>query len=113
MSVLGISACSSPPGRSDLDHFRDPTEAILIAADSTVTLFLAVTEVMVPGFNGSILAECLAAIRPNYISGCADDKTVQLGVPGQACAFVVKRFWRDDLIWKVCELLNSRTEQAS
>ena len=70
-----------------------------------------ITDVVMPGFSGSVLAERLAVIRPEtkvlYTSGYADDETVQLNVPGQDYAFLEKPFSRDALIRKVRELLDA------
>jgi two-component system cell cycle sensor histidine kinase/response regulator CckA len=61
---------------------------------------LMITHVVMPGFSGSVLAERLAAVRPEtkvlYTSGYAD-AGVQLRVPGQDYAFLEKPFTR--VIW--------------
>jgi DNA-binding NtrC family response regulator len=76
-----------------------------------------ITDVVMPGFSGSVLAERLAAVRPEtkvlYTSGYADDETVQLNVPRQNYAFLEKPFSRDALISKVRELLDSTSHPAS
>ena len=91
----------------------DPSEALCIAGEHKGSLPLMITDVVMPGFSGSVLAERLAAVRPEtkvlYTSGYADDAGVQLRVPGQGYAFLEKPFTRDDLIRKVRELLDSPT----
>ena len=91
----------------------DPSEALCIAGEHKGSLPLMITDVVMPGFSGSVLAERLAAVRPEtkvlYTSGYADDAGVQLRVPGQDYAFLEKPFTRDDLIRKVRELLDSPT----
>jgi CheY-like chemotaxis protein len=91
----------------------DPSEALCIAGEHKGSLPLVITDVVMPGFSGSVLAERLAAVRPEtkvlYTSGYADDAGVQLRVPGQDYAFLEKPFTRDDLIRKVRELLDSPT----
>jgi FixJ family two-component response regulator len=70
-----------------------------------------ITDVVMPGFSGPVLAERLAAARPEtrvlYTSGYADDAVVQHGVFGPDCAFLEKPFTRDALVRKVRELLDS------
>ena len=72
-----------------------------------------ITDVVMPGFSGSVLAERLAAVRPEtkvlYTSGYADDAIVQQRVPGQDYEFLEKPFTREDLVLKVRELLDSPT----
>jgi two-component system, cell cycle sensor histidine kinase and response regulator CckA len=89
----------------------DPGEALRIAGGHRGPLPLMITDVILPGFSGSVLAERLAAIRPEtkvlYTSGYADDEIAQLGAPGQQFAFLDKPFSRDALVRKVRELLDS------
>ena len=88
----------------------DPGEALRMAADHIGPLPLMITDLVMPGFSGSVLAERLAAIRPEtkvlYTSGYADDEVVQLNVPGQDRAFLEKPFSRDALVTKVRDLLD-------
>ena len=89
----------------------DPSEALRIADEHVGSLPLMITDVVMPGFSGSILAERLAVIRPEtkvlYTSGYAADETFQLNVPGQDYGFLEKPFSRDALVRKVRELLDS------
>lgn len=91
----------------------DPAEAIHIAARHKGPLPLLITDVVMPGFNGRILAERLRAARPEtkvlYTSGYADDEVAQHGLVGAECAFLEKPFTRDALIRKVREILDSPT----
>jgi FixJ family two-component response regulator len=63
-----------------------------------------------PGFSGPVLAERLAAVRPEtrvlYSSGYADDAVFKNGTLGANCAFLEKPFTRDDLVRKVREILD-------
>ncbi len=94
----------------------DPSEALRIAGDYRGPLPLMIADVVMPGFSGFVLAERLAAIRPEtkvlYTSGYADDEVVQLRVAGQEYAFLEKPFSRDALIRKVGELLDSTSHPA-
>ena len=89
----------------------DPSEALRIAREHEGLLPLMITDVVMPGFSGSVLAERLAAIRPEtkvlYTSGYPDDPIIRLRVPGQDYEFLEKPFTRDDLVLKVRELLDS------
>jgi two-component system, cell cycle sensor histidine kinase and response regulator CckA len=94
----------------------DPSEALRIAGDHVGALPLMITDIVMPGFSGSVLAERLAAIRPEtkvlFTSGYADDQTIRLKGPGQECAFLEKPFSRDALVEKVRGLLDSTTHPA-
>ncbi|HEV7550958.1 MAG TPA: ATP-binding protein, partial [Candidatus Angelobacter sp.] len=89
----------------------DPAEAIHIAARHKGPLPLLITDVVMPGFSGPILAERLRATRPEisvlYTSGYADDEVAQHGLIGTDRAFLEKPFTRDALIRKVREILDS------
>jgi two-component system, cell cycle sensor histidine kinase and response regulator CckA len=88
----------------------DPADAIRMAASHKGPLPLLITDVVMPGFSGRILAERLAAARPEtkvlYTSGYADDEVAQDGLAGTDCAFLEKPFTRDALIRKVREILD-------
>lgn len=89
----------------------NPVEALRIARDHRGPLSLLITDLSMPGFSGSVLAEKLAPIRPEtrvlYTSGYNDGSLLPLGVRGQDYAFLEKPFTRDDLLKKVRELLDS------
>jgi two-component system cell cycle sensor histidine kinase/response regulator CckA len=89
----------------------DPAEAIGIAELHKGPLPLLITDVVMPGFSGRVLADRLRAARPEtrvlYTSGYADDEIVQHGLVGADCAFLEKPFTRDDLIRKVREILDA------
>jgi PAS domain S-box-containing protein len=88
----------------------DPAEAIRIAAAYGGPLPLMITDVVMPGFSGLVLAKRLSATRPEtrvlYTSGYADDAVVQGGVLGPDGAFLEKPFTRDSFVRKVRELLD-------
>jgi len=89
----------------------DPADAIDMAAHHHGLLPLLITDVVMPGFSGPILAERLRAVRPEmkvlYTSGYADDEVAQHGLIGADRAFLEKPFNRDALIRKVREILDS------
>jgi two-component system, cell cycle sensor histidine kinase and response regulator CckA len=94
----------------------DPGEALRIAERHKGSLPLLVTDVVMPGFSGTVLAEELVKVRPEtrvlFTSGYASD-AVKHGILGADCAFLEKPFTRDDLIRKVRELLDSSLQHAS
>jgi len=71
---------------------------------------LLITDVVMPGFSGRVLADRLAAARPEtkvlYTSGYASDEVAQHGLVGAELAFLEKPFTRDALIRKVREILD-------
>jgi PAS domain S-box-containing protein len=89
----------------------DPIEALRIAIEYQGPLPLMITDVIMPGFSGSVLAEKLAAFRPEtrvlYASGYTDHSLGQRGVRGKDYAFLEKPFTRNELLKKVRELLDA------
>jgi two-component system cell cycle sensor histidine kinase/response regulator CckA len=74
----------------------DPADAIEIAARHNGPLPLLITDVVMPGFSGPILAERLRVLRPEmkvlYTSGYADDEVAQHGLIGTNRAYLEKPF---------------------
>jgi PAS domain S-box-containing protein len=94
----------------------NPAEALRIAGQHKGPLPLLITDVMMPGFSGPVLAERLVATRPEtrvlYSSGYADDTVFKHGMIGPDSAFLEKPFTRDDLVRKVRELLDSPVRRS-
>jgi signal transduction histidine kinase/CheY-like chemotaxis protein len=92
----------------------DPIEALRLAQECPGPLPLMITDVVMPGFSGSVLAEKLATARPEtkvlYTSGYNDDSILPFGVPGQSCAFLNKPFTREGLLRKVRDLLDAKMQ---
>jgi PAS domain S-box-containing protein len=88
----------------------DPSEALRMAAEYPGLIPLMITDLALPGFSGSVLAEKLAVARPQtkvlYASGCDASVALPPRVLGQDYAFIVKPFTPSDLLTKVRELLN-------
>jgi two-component system, cell cycle sensor histidine kinase and response regulator CckA len=95
----------------------DPADALRQAAEHSGPLPLMITDVVMPGLSGFLLAEKLARFRPEtkvlYASGFNDHSSVQLPARGQQYAFLEKPFTREDLLDTVRELLDSRMTKAS
>jgi PAS domain S-box-containing protein len=89
----------------------DPAEALRMAAESPVPIPLLITDRVLPGFNGTVLAEKLIAARPEtkvlYISGYNDDLTVPSRILGRDYDFLVKPFTQKELLAKARQLLDS------
>jgi two-component system, cell cycle sensor histidine kinase and response regulator CckA len=89
----------------------DPEEAFRLAVEHEGTLSLMITDMVMPGFSGSVLAERLELRRKEtkvlYMSGYAEDAMVNRRVQGRDYAFIEKPFTRQDLIRKVRELLDA------
>jgi CheY-like chemotaxis protein len=88
----------------------EPEDAIRIARGHGGPLPLMITDMVMPGFTGGVLAERLAVDRPEtrvlFTSGYPDDATAKHGLTGADSAFLEKPFTRDDLVCKVRELLD-------
>jgi nitrogen-specific signal transduction histidine kinase/ActR/RegA family two-component response regulator len=89
----------------------DPAEGLRLARECAGTLPLMITDLFMPGFSGTVLAEKLAPFRPEtkvlYTSGYEDESMVQPGVRGVDYDFLLKPFTRDDLLRKVRALLDA------
>jgi two-component system cell cycle sensor histidine kinase/response regulator CckA len=89
----------------------NPADALRIAGEHSGPLPIMITDVVMPGFSGPVLAQRLVAVRPEtrvlYTSGYAEDEFDQHGAPGPDSAFLEKPFTRDALVRKVRELLDS------
>lgn len=92
----------------------DPVEALRMAADYPGTISLMITDMELPGFNGTVLAGKLAAFRPEtkvlYATGSNIGSTVSSSAFGQDYACIVKPFSTYDLLIKVRELLSPATK---
>lgn len=88
----------------------DPDEALRVARECAGPLPLLITDLLLPGYSGSLLAEKLASIHPEtkvlYTSGYCDDSTPQRGVRGRDYEFLQKPFSRDDLLRAVRALVD-------
>jgi YesN/AraC family two-component response regulator len=88
----------------------DSGEAFRMAEMHSGPLPLMITDVVMPGFGGPVLAEKLASIRPEtrvlYTSGYTAEEFATDGLPGTDRAFLTKPFSHDDLLRKVREILD-------
>jgi PAS domain S-box-containing protein len=88
----------------------EPREALRLAAAQRGEIHLLITDVVMPGMNGSDLARQLAASRPGlkclFMSGYAADAVAQRGVLDPDAPFLAKPFSRDTLARRVRALLD-------
>jgi two-component system, cell cycle sensor histidine kinase and response regulator CckA len=95
-------------GYTVLDSGR-PYEAIRIAQQHGGVISLLITDVVMPGLNGRVLAETLRTVRQDmkvlYISGYTDDASVE-GELEAGCPLLDKPFTRDTLAKRIRELLD-------
>ena len=90
---------------------RTPAEALLIAERHTGPVQLLVTDVVMPGMSGRLLAQQLAPLRPEmkvlYMSGYTDDAIVHHGTLDAGTAFIEKPFTPDALAAGVRRVLDA------
>ncbi len=86
-------------------------QALEIAARHRGRIDLLLTDILMPGFNGRLLSERLAAARPEtrvlYMSGYSDDEILRLGVKKASAHFIEKPFSVDALVHKIREAIAS------
>jgi hypothetical protein len=89
----------------------DPSDALRLAEQYHGLLPLLITDIVMPGFSGPVLARKLSEVRPEtrvlYTSGYAADQIASHHVQGQDYAFLEKPFTLDQLARKVRDLLDS------
>ncbi len=87
----------------------DGEEALLTSAEHAGDIHLLLTDVVMPGMGGRVLAEALIKTRPAlrvlYMSGYTDDAIVHHGVIDPGTHFLGKPFAGAELLRKVGEVL--------
>ncbi len=87
----------------------DGEEAIRVATNHRERIHLLVTDVVMPGMGGRILAERLLSLDPQmkvlYLSGYTDDAVVRHGILHEEVNFLQKPFSPDALAHQVREVL--------
>jgi CheY-like chemotaxis protein len=88
-------------------------EALALAARDQDRIRLLITDVVMPGMSGRIVAERFSALHPHarvlYLSGYTDDAVIRHGVLHEQVNFLQKPFSLDALTRKVSEVLSRNT----
>jgi CheY-like chemotaxis protein len=92
-------------------------EAIELLQTSNVPIDLLITDVVMPGMGGRVLAEKIRAQRPEikviYMSGYTDGAVMRHGIARDEVAFLAKPFSPNELARRVHAVLNTRDRAFS
>ncbi|MGO8791168.1 MAG: PAS domain S-box protein [Terriglobia bacterium] len=90
----------------------DPESAVAICASHSGPIHLLLTDVVMPGLSGPLVAAKVTALRPDikvvYMSGYTDDAVVHHGVLGHDVPFIQKPFSPAALRRRIREVLGRR-----
>jgi len=93
------------------------TEALRIAEEHTEPSHLLLTDVVMPGINGQVLAERLTADRPEikvlFMSGYIDDAVVRREMLDPDMQFLQKPFTLPVLASRVRDMLESEAPKGN
>src|SRR5262249_30618715 len=96
---------------------QDGEEALAVVKGLSEPIHLMLSDVVMPGINGRVLAERLLASHPNmkvlYMSGYTDSFIAGHGVLEQGAALIHKPFSEEDLLARVREVLDHRRGEAA
>jgi two-component system, cell cycle sensor histidine kinase and response regulator CckA len=89
-------------------------EGLLAAEQCPKTIHLLLTDLVMPGMGGRLLAERLAPVRPDmkvlFLSGYTDDVAIHHGALDAKMPFLQKPFTPDSLARKVREVIDGNRE---
>lgn len=84
-------------------------QALEVAASSSATIHLLLTDVVMPGMTGPQLVERLRPLYPEmrvlYMSGYSEDVIAGRGLPVPAHCYIAKPFTPDALALKIRDVL--------
>ena len=94
---------------------RDGAEALELAAGHPGRIDLLITDVVMPGMSGPLMAEQLRAARPNlkvlFLSGYTDPAVLRHGILHDEMPFLQKPFTPFSLASRVREVLDREQKQ--
>jgi CheY-like chemotaxis protein len=100
-----------------VNGFADPDSALEFARATSEPVDLIVTDIVLPGMNGRVMAARLRERHPEsqvlYMSGYADEAIVRHGVLEPGTHFLQKPFNGDDLARAVRDTLTTRRETVT
>ena len=109
-AVLGLGASALRREGYRVLEARSGHDALTIAAESTIALL--VTDVIMPGMNGSELAKRLleldSSVKVLFASGYTENTIVHHGVLEPGISFLPKPFTPNSLTRKVREVLDTK-----
>jgi two-component system cell cycle sensor histidine kinase/response regulator CckA len=90
---------------------RDGLDACRIAKEHDGPIHVLLTDVIMPDMNGKQLADNVRALRPDsvvlYMSGYTDEVITQHGIIDRGASYIQKPFGREELMYKIAELLST------
>ena len=96
---------------------HDGREALSVAAGYALPIHLLLTDVIMPGINGRVLAERLqpryASMKVLYMSGYTDSFIAGHGVLERGTALIHKPFTEEELLAKVKEVILAQADQPA
>ncbi|MEO8619817.1 MAG: response regulator [bacterium] len=88
------------------------SDALRVAENHQPHIDILLTDIVMPGLNGRLLAEEFTRLRPGasvlFISGYTDDAVILQGIRAQGLPFVQKPFTPAQLLRKLKDVLGSR-----
>jgi two-component system, cell cycle sensor histidine kinase and response regulator CckA len=90
--------------------YANGEKALMGSQNSAVRIHLLLTDIILPGMNGRILAERMKALRPKLkvllTSGYAENQIVRRGVRDRGMNFIAKPYSPRDLAKKIRDVLD-------
>jgi two-component system cell cycle sensor histidine kinase/response regulator CckA len=101
----------------DVFEATDGDEALARFESRAPTIALLLTDVVMPGMNGRVLAERMRALHPDllvlFMSGYADEILNLQELVGPGVSFVAKPFTPSALVRQIDQMLQSRKRSPS
>ena len=102
VAVLTVVACMLQGGGYNVILAPNADTALRLAGQQSVSIDLALLDVVMPDMSGPDLAERILAVRPGvkilFMSGCVDSEVVRIKVLQRGLEFLPKPFTPDGLL---------------